>query len=328
MTDVVSAATLHASGGDAILAERNAPDLSLKLGDAAPYAYPLCFELINAAFDRHLPAILRDGPTIWAAFLQGDMRFVIERINAIEPATPASAEADSGTTFTSGVPISAARMTAWLYALRAAALALCGSERQQTIALSTAEAACALVASSQLLPWTMRVTRIFVYACSTKSTSGLDRLLQMASEMARLNPVRMYTLTLAIRLAHHIGVTQRDAQKAIMLLLAADAETAFEESQRRSGNTVFNMRSDANTRLLGQSWVKMSDGRYAHQCLRDDPELDAWLLLESEILRDKKTYAQVIAEFPQYREQLRRAHARLRAQRSEELAREERSLTP
>jgi hypothetical protein len=328
MADAGTLATLHAGGGEGIVADRNAPDLSLKLGEATPYAYPLCIELINAAFDRAMPAILRDGPVIWAGFLQGDLRFVIERVNALAvPATRASAEACGETVFNHARQIAIARMTAWLFALRAAAVALCGSELQQTQALLAATDACTMVTSSQLLPWTMRVTRVFAYACLTKSPTGLDRLLQMATEMETLNPVRMYMLTLAIRLAHHIGATQRDAQKAIMLLLIAEADAAREEIQRRSSATVFNVRSDSFTNILGPSWIKMSDGRYAHQCLLDDPELDAWLVLESLILSETRDYADVIQEFPNYREQLRLAHIKLRAQRSAQLAHKEHATT-
>lgn len=324
MTHTLTPAALQAPGAEAILAERNAPDLTLKLGDATPYAYPLCIELINASFDRSMPAVLREGPTVWVGFLQGDLRFVIERINAIAPPDlPLATEGFGETIFNQGHRLASARMTAWLYAVRAAAMALCGSERQQENALDAAEAACAMVVSSQLLPWTLRVTRIFVYACSTKSPAGLDRLLQMATEIETLNPLRQYMLTLAIRLAHHIGVTQRETQKNIMLLLIKAADASREDIQRRSSSTVFNMRSKPVTKLLGPSWIKVSDGRYAHQCLLDDPELDAWLLLESQILREIRNYAEVIEEFPNYREQLRHAHVKLRAQRNQQLAADE-----
>lgn len=328
MTHTLTPEALQASGSDAILAERNAPDLTLKLGDATPYAYPLCIELVNASFDRSMPAVLREGATVWAAFLQGDLRFVIDRINAItSPAAPQSDEAFGETVFNLGHKIASARMIAWLYAVRAAATALCGSERQQSNALDAATAACDEVASSQLLPWTLRVTRIFTYACSTKSPAGLDRLLQMASEVETLNPLRLYMLTLTIRLAHHIGPTQRETQKAVMLLLIKEADAAREDIQRRSSSTVFNMRGHPDTKLVGARWKKAADGRYAHQCLFDDPELDAWLSLESHILRETKSYEDVIAEFPEYREKLRQAHIKLRAQRSEQLARDAQAST-
>ena len=67
----------------------------------------------------------------------------------------------------------------------------------------------------------------------------------------------------------------------------------------------------------------MNDGRYAHQRPLEDPELVAWLLLESQILRETKDDAAVIDEFPNYRERLRRAHGKLRTQRREQLARDE-----
>ena len=67
----------------------------------------------------------------------------------------------------------------------------------------------------------------------------------------------------------------------------------------------------------------MNDGRYVHQRALDDTELDAWLLLESQILRETKDDAAVIDEFPNYRERLRRAHGKLRTKRSEQLARDE-----
>lgn len=329
LTSTVTPAALQASGAETIVAERNAPDLTLKLGEVAPYAYPLCIELVHAAFDRRMAEILREAPTVWSGFLQGDFRFVITRINAIAPADISVSRRECGETVVKQVSdVSVARMTAWLYSLRAAATALCGSEREQTDALHLAESACALVSSSQLLPWTLRVTRIFVYACLTKSPTGLDRLMQMATEMEALNPVRVYMLTLAIRLAQHIDPTSRDTQKAIMLLLVAEADAAREEIERRSSATVFNLRAEAMRKFLGPAWVKMSDGRFAHQCLPDDPELDAWLLLESQILRETKHYADVIAEFPEYREQLRQAHIKLRAQRSDQLARDQTAATP
>lgn len=328
LTDTVMPSALQASGAEAIVAERNAPDLTLKLGDVAPYAYPLCIELVHAAFDRRMADVLREGPTVWSGFLQGDFRFVITRIDAIAPPENSLSPGEWGETVVKqGRDVAVARMTGWLYSLRAAATALCCSEREQTNALRLAESACALVSSSQLLPWTLRVTRIFVYACLTKSPTGLDRLMQMATEMEALNPVRMYMLTLAIRLAHHIDPTSRDTQKTILSLLAAEADAAREEIERRSSATVFNMRAESMRKLLGPSWVKTADGRYAHQCLRDDPALDAWLLLESEILRETKHYADVIAAFPQYREQLRVAHDKLRAQRMEQLARDEQAST-
>lgn len=329
MTHTLTPAALQASGAEKILAERNASDLSLKLGDATPYAYPLGAELINAAFDRNMPALLREGPTVWAGFLQGDLRFVIDRVNAVAPPDlPQSGEAFGETVLNQGHQVASARMTAWLYVVRAAAMALCGSERQQANALDAAEAACAVVAGSQLLPWSLRVTRIFVHACMVKSPAGLDRMLQIATEIETLNPLRLYMLTLAIRLADHIGVTQRETQKAIMLLLIKEADAAREDIQRRSSATVFNIRSHAASRYLGPDWIKVGDGRYAHQCLPDDPDLDAWLLLESQILRETKSYADVIAEFPQYREQLRLAHVKLRVQRTQQLARNNIAETP
>jgi hypothetical protein len=320
MSHTLTPAALQHSGAEAIVAERNAPDLTFKLGDATPFAYPLCIELINASFDRNMPDLLREGPTVWAGFLQGDLRFVIDRVNAISlPDTPQARDGFGETVFNGGHRIASTRMTAWLYAVRAAATALCGSESQQRVALDAADAAAAEVVSSQLLPWTLRVTRIFAYACSTRSPAGLDRLLQMASEIETLNPLRLYMLTLASRLAHHIGPTQREAQKAVMSLLVKEAGAAREDIQRRSSTTVFNLRAPPDTRLVGPTWRKMADGRYAHQCLADDPELDAWLLLESQILRETRTYEDVIAEFPNYRQQLRMAHIKLRAQRNEQL---------
>ena len=320
MTDAVTPETLSAAGADQIVSGRNAPDLSLTLGEVTAYAYPLCIELINSAFDRNMPAILRSGPIIWAGFLQGDLRYVVDCIDAITPAdTSFSNDDDEAVAIKKGHKISIARMVAWLYAVRAAALALCGSERQQSNALQLAEVASGMVISSQLLPWTIRITRLFVYACSTNSPLGIDRLRQMAAEIEALNPLRLYILTLALRLAHHIGVTQRTAHREIMLLLVAEAEAAREEIQRRSSSTVFNMRSDAINRLYGPSYVKTSDGRYVNQCLMDDPALDIWLLLEWQILHETKNYVDVIREFPQYREELRRAHAKLHAHNRERL---------
>lgn len=318
MTDTASTAALLPGGSIALIAERNAPDLSMRLGDTSPFSYPLCLELLNASMDRHVPPIVREGPTLWAGFLQGDMRFVIDRVAAIAPPIAPHYDESGETVVNHGLNVAATRMTAWLYALRAAALALCGSERQQSDAMTAAEAAGAFVASSQLLPWTMRVTRIFVYACSARSAAGLERLLQLAAEIDSLNPVRIYVLTLAVRLAHHLGPAQRPAHKTAMDLFVAEAMAVREEIQRRASNTVFNVQSDQVANFLGAGWKKTSDGRYAHQCLPDDDPLDRFLLLETHILRGVLDYSKVVLDYPDYREQLKLAQAKLRLQRDTE----------
>lgn len=317
LTDTVTPAALRANLPLSMVPERNAPDLSTRLGETAPYSYPLCLELMNSTMDHRVSSVVRDGPTIWAAFLLGDMRYVIERVGSI--AAPLEPFQDNGTGETvanHGLGLAATRMTAWLFALRAAAQAVCGSEREQTQAMDIADHAATLVASSQLLPWTLRVTRVFVYACSTRSAAGLDRLLELAAEIDTLNPVRMYVLTLAIRLAFHLGPAQRVAQKNAMDLFVAEANAVREEIQRRASATLFNVRSDAVANFLGGGWRKTSDGRYAHQCLESEPELDLYLMLESQILRDTLDYSRVIADYPDYREKLKIAHAQLRAQRN------------
>lgn len=315
MTDGMPLDALQPGGSIAMVAERNAPDLSMRLGDTSPFTYPLCLELLNASMARHVPNIVREGPTIWAGFLQGDMRFVIDRVAAIAPPMTPQHDESGETVVNHGLNVATTRMTAWLYALRAAALALCGSERQQSDAMTAAEAAGAFVASSQLLPWTMRVTRVFVYACSTRSAAGLERLLQLAAEIDSLNPVRIYVLTLAVRLAHHLGSTQRVTHKLAMELFVAEAVAVREEIQRRASNTVFNVRSDQMVNLLGAGWKKTSDGRYVHQCLVDDVALDLYLMLEMQILRGALDYAKVVLDYPDYREKVRQAHAKLRLQR-------------
>ena len=315
LSDVVPPQMLVPRASPSMVAERNAPDLAMVLGEAAPFAYPLCFELINAAMDRQVPAIVRDGTTVWAGFLQGDMRFVVERVGAIPaPATPQYDSDSADTIVNHGLNLSATRMTAWLYALRAAALALCGSERQQTEAMEAAEAAGALVASSQLLPWTMRVTRVFVYACSARSALGLERLLQLASEIDSFNPVRVYVLALAVRLAHHLGSAHRATEKSAMKLFVAEVNAVREEIQRRASQTLFKAQTDSLGPFFGAGWQKTADGRFAHQCLKDDPELDLVLLLEAQILRETLDYAKVAAEFPDFRCKLKLAHEKLRAQ--------------
>jgi DNA-binding CsgD family transcriptional regulator len=315
MTDAVTPAALRLPSGIALVAERNAPDLTIRLGDSASYAYPLCLELLNASMDRQVPQIVRDGPVIWAGFLQGDLRFVVDRVTQITPPVM-SGDADSGATLINhGLNIATTRMTAWLYALRAAALAICGSEKQHTDAMAAAEAAGALVASSQLLPWTMRVTRVFVYACSTKSVAGLDRLLQLAGEIDSLNPVRIYVLTLAVRLAHYLGPDARGQHRTAMELFVAETGEMRQQIQRQASNTVFNVKSEFLTQSLGAGARKSRDGRYAHQCLPDDAELDLYLALESQILRDSLDYTSVTAEYPEYRAKLKLAHAKLRERR-------------
>ena len=315
MTDTSTPTALQARGLISMVAERNAPDLSIRLGDASPFSYPLSVELLNASMDRHVPHIVREGPTIWAGFLQGDMRFVIDRVAAIAPPIAPHHDESGETVVNHGLNVAATRMTAWLYALRAAALALCGSERQQSDAMTAAEAAGAFVASSQLLPWTMRVTRIFVYACSTRSAAGLERLLQLADEIESLNPVRIYVLTLAVRLAQHLGPAQRTTQKSAMDLFAAEALAVREEIQRRASNTVFNVKSDQVANFLGSGWRRTDDGRYAHQCLVGDDALDLYLMLEVQILREVLDYSKVVLDYPDYREKLKLAHAKLRLQR-------------
>lgn len=328
LTTTPSPDALQALDEVSILPERNAPDLTLKLGALAPYAYPLCIELVNASFDRSMQPLLREGPTVWAAFLQGDLRFVIDRINGLATRyAPLTTEPRGDAAGVQGNQIESARITSWLYCIRAASVALCGTEREQLSALDSAEAACNHVASSQLLPRTMRVTRIFTYACSTKSPSGLDRLLQLATETDSLSPLRLYLHTLAARLAHDIGTSQIEKQQLAKRLLIAEAEATREEIQRRSSATVFNVRVQPDSRWSGPRWNKMPDGRFAHQCLLDDPQLDIWLLLEWQILRETKKYEAVIAEFPQYREQIRHAHIKLREQRTAQLARDELGAT-
>lgn len=316
MTDTVAPMALRPNVAISLVAERNAPDLTMKLGEATPYSYPLCLELLNAAVDRHVPHIVREGPTIWAAFLQGDLRYVVERIGTVAPPASPPRDHESGETVVNlGLNLSVTRMTAWLYALRAAAQALCGSERQQSEAMDAAEAAAALVASSQMLPWTMRVTRVFVYACSTRSAAGLERLLQLAAEIDSLNPVRIYVLTLAVRLAHHLGAAQRVAHKTALDLFVAEATAAREEIQRRASTTIFNVRSEAVSSFLGAGWKKTSDGRYAHQCLAEDPALDLYLLLEAQILWGTLDYSKVVTDYPDYREKVKLAHTKLKEQR-------------
>jgi hypothetical protein len=240
------------------------------------------------------------------------MRFVIDRVAAITPpATQQQGESDE-TLVAQGARVATIRMTAWLYALRAAALALCGSERQQSDAMAAAEAAGALVTASELLPWTMRVTRVFVYACSTRSPAGLEQLLQLATEVDSLNPVRIYVLALAVRLTQHLGAGQRLAQKATTDLFIAEAIAVREEIQRRASSTVFNLRHDAVASFLGPGWKKQSDGRYAHQCLADGDELDAYLMLEAKILRGALDYAKVLEDHPDFREKLKLAQIKLR----------------
>lgn len=256
MTDTVTPATLRADGAVSILSGRNAPDLSLKLCESAPYSYPLCLEFLNSALNPHMPQILRQGPLIWAGFLQGDLRFVIEQVEQIAPETEPHIDAQlPEAVLDHGRRQAVVRMTAWLHAVRAAALALCGSERQQTDAMSAAEASAERVASSQLLPWTMRVTRVFVYACATRSAAGLERLLQLTSEMDTFNPLRMYTLVLAVRLSHYIGPSERDSHNTAMQLLVAEADDTREEIQRRASATIFNLRSGTSSKLLGVGWI-------------------------------------------------------------------------
>ncbi len=317
MTDTLTPQALASHPSPQIVAERNAPDLSLRLGESAPYSYPLCLELLNSTVDRGVPAIVRDGPMVWTAFLQGDLRFVVDRVNALtKPLSSPRADSHAGETVAQlGVSVASMRMTAWLLALRAAALAITGSERQQSDALAAADAAVDDVASSQLLPWTMRITRLFVYAVSTRSASGLERLLQLNTEIDSLNPVRMYLLALAARLAMYLGPTQRVMQKVALDLFFEEANAVREEIQRRASATVFNVRAKAAGEAFGVGWQKTADGRYAHQCLKDDPALDVYLMLEAAILREAKDYAKVVADYPDYREKLKLAHAKLRAQR-------------
>jgi DNA-binding CsgD family transcriptional regulator len=317
MTDTVTPQALSPKLSAQIVAERNVPDLTLRLGESAPYSYPLCLELLNSAVDRSVPSIVREGPLIWTAYLQGDMRFVSDHIVEVtKPLTVTAPDSHAGETVQQlGLNVAAMRMTAWLLALRAAALALYGSERQQSEALAAADAAVADVASSQLLPWTMRITRVFVYACSTRSVTGLERLLQLNTEIDSLNPVRIYLLSLAVRLAQHLGPNQRLLQKVSMDLFLEEANAVREEIQRRASATVFNVRAKALGDTFGVGWEKTEDGRYAHQCLKDDAELDNYLKLEAGILREKLDYAKVVADYPDYREKLKIAHAKLRAQR-------------
>ncbi len=317
MTDTVTPQSLSELASPQIVAERNALDLSMRLGESAPYSYPLCLELLNSTVDRGVPAIVRDGPLVWTAFLQGDLRYVADRVYALtKPLPPTHPDSYAGETVAQlGVNVAALRMTAWLLALRAAALAMIGSERQQSDAIAAAEAAAGQVTSSQLLPWTMRITRVFVYAVSTRSASGLERLLQLNTEIDSLNPVRMYLLALAARLALHLGPSQRLMQKVAMDLFLEEADAVREEIQRRASNTVFNVRAKAVGEAFGAGWEKTADGRYAHQCLKDDPALDVYLMLEAAILRESMDYAKVVSEYPDYREKLKLAHAKLRAQR-------------
>lgn len=317
MTDTVTPQALVAPASAQVVAERNAPDLSMRLGESAPYSYPLCLELLNSTVDRGVPVIVREGPMVWTAFLQGDLRFVVDRVSALTaPLTTSRLDSHAGETVAQlGVNVASLRMTAWLMALRTAALALCGSERQQSDALAAADAAAAQVASSQLLPWTLRITRVFVYAVSTRSASGLERLLQLNTEIDPLNPVRIYLLALAVRLSQHLGASQRLLQKVSMDLFLEEANAVREEIQRRASATVFNVRAKAVGEAFAAGWEKAADGRYRHQCLKDDPELDTYLMLEAAILREAREYVNVVTEYPDYREKLKLAHAKLRAQR-------------